>query len=57
MRTLQPYRPTVGLGSGAGLYLPFRRRPHLDLEAAMARLAVEESRHGSLRNGFQMEAA
>jgi hypothetical protein len=37
------------LGSGAGLYRPFRRRPHLDLEAAMARLAVEESRHGSLR--------
>jgi hypothetical protein len=36
-------------GSGAGLYRPFRRRPHLDLEAAMARLALGESRHGSLR--------
>ena len=49
MRLRRASKKSFRLGSGAGLYRPFRRRPHLDLEAAMARLAVEESRHGSLR--------
>jgi hypothetical protein len=39
----------VSFGSGAGLAWRFQRRPHLDLEAAVARIASRKSRHGSYR--------